>query len=177
MRGIAEIHLVAVNADPARAQPAGDIAADRGRHHRDDDEIKSGADLEGGGRNARAGPRRNHGKAKADAEREQERVSARRLTTAPAATAAQETPATEGSPVSAPGLNDDGIDHDVLPAIATVRPRAELMGTGNKGSERRWMRACIERLRSARSTAGRCLRRGLTRPRRATACPLHVLAT
>ena len=70
MRGIAEIHFVAVNANPSRAQATCDITADRGRQHRHDDEIESGTDLEGRGGNARTSPRRNNGEAEANAKRE-----------------------------------------------------------------------------------------------------------
>jgi hypothetical protein len=49
VRGIAKIHFIAVNADPARPEATGDITANRRRHHRDDDQIEAGADLESRG--------------------------------------------------------------------------------------------------------------------------------
>ena len=113
MRGIAEIHFVAVNANPSRAQAARDIAADRGRQHRDDHEIESGTDLKDRGRSARAAPRRNNGEAEANAKRENNKCHC----------AADDRASGDGGPGNAcdrgfagvcPGLNDDGIDHRVL---------------------------------------------------------------
>src|ERR1035438_1542658 len=136
MRGIAEIHLVAVNANPSRAQAAGDVATNRGRQHRDDHEIKPGTDLESRGRNARTAPRRNNGETEPNAKRENNKCQS----------AADDGTRGDGGPGNAcdggfpslcPGLNDYGIDHDVLPALSrTFGPRAELMSTGNKGSDR-----------------------------------------
>jgi hypothetical protein len=67
MRRIPEIHFVTTDADPACAQAAGQVAADRRGEHRDDNQIKAGPNFEGRRRNTGAAPGRYDGQAQTDA--------------------------------------------------------------------------------------------------------------
>ena len=96
--------------------------------------IESGTDLKGGGRDAGAGPGRHHGKSETDTEGEQD--DGQRAGND--GTRGHCSPGNPGyrrlSGIDS-GLNDDCIDHDVLPARWRKNvSSAAIMSRGNNGS-------------------------------------------